>query len=32
LFTHDISLKFRLIHDISKILEKKGKIINLEYF
>lgn len=32
LFTHDISLKFRLIKDISKILEKKGKIINLEYF
>ncbi|MBB6062639.1 hypothetical protein HNP65_001077 [Thermosipho japonicus] len=32
LFTHDISLKFRLINDISKILEKRGKIINLEYF
>ncbi|ABR30360.1 stage II sporulation protein [Thermosipho melanesiensis] len=32
LFTHDISLKFRLIHDIAKILEEKGKIINIEYF
>lgn len=32
LFTHDISLKFRLIKDIAKILEEKGKIVNLEYF
>lgn len=32
LFAHDISLKFRLIHDIAKILEKKGKIICIEYF
>ncbi|QTA38535.1 SpoIIE family protein phosphatase [Thermosipho ferrireducens] len=32
LFAHDISLKFRLIHDIAKILEKKEKIINIEYF
>ncbi|ANQ53515.1 stage II sporulation protein [Thermosipho sp. 1063] len=32
LFTHDISLKFRLISDISKILEEKGKIVNIEYF
>ncbi|MBT1247155.1 MULTISPECIES: SpoIIE family protein phosphatase [unclassified Thermosipho (in: thermotogales)] len=32
LFTHDISLKFRLIKDIAKVLEKKGKIVNVEYF
>jgi len=32
LFTHDISLKFRLINDIAKILKKKDKIVNIEYF
>lgn len=32
LFSHDISLKFRLIQDLSKILEKKGKIVFVEYF
>lgn len=32
LFAHDISLKFRLIHDIAKLLEQKGKIICIEYF
>ncbi|MFN4223591.1 MAG: PP2C family protein-serine/threonine phosphatase [Fervidobacterium nodosum] len=32
LFSHDISLKFRLIHDLAQILEKKGKIVNIEYF
>ncbi len=31
LFSHDISLKFRLIHDIAQILKQKGKIVNLEY-
>lgn len=32
LFSHDISLKFRLIHDIGSILQKKGKIVNIEYY
>ena len=32
LFVHDISLKFRLIYDISKILERMGKIVNIEYY
>ncbi|MGC8954581.1 MAG: SpoIIE family protein phosphatase [Fervidobacterium sp.] len=32
LFSHDISLKFRLIHDIAQILQKKGKIVCIEYF
>jgi hypothetical protein len=32
LFSHDISLKFRLIRDISAILEKKGKLVNIEYY
>ncbi|MGQ9856157.1 MAG: SpoIIE family protein phosphatase [Fervidobacterium sp.] len=32
LFSHDISLKFRLIHDISNILEKRGKIVKVEYY
>ncbi|HOJ89247.1 MAG TPA: SpoIIE family protein phosphatase [Pseudothermotoga sp.] len=32
LFSHDISLKFRLIHDIAQILKENGKIVNLEYF
>lgn len=31
LFSHDISLKFRLIHDIAQILRQRGKIVNLEY-
>lgn len=31
LFSHDISLKFRLIHDIAQILRQSGKIVNLEY-
>ena len=32
LFSHDISLKFRIIHDIATSLEKKGKLVNIEYF
>lgn len=32
LFAHDISLKFRLIQDIAKILQRNGKIVNIEYF
>ena len=32
LFSHDISLKFRLIHDIGLILQKRGKIVNIEYY
>ncbi|MDI3473360.1 MAG: hypothetical protein PWQ20_1724 [Thermotogaceae bacterium] len=32
LFSHDISLKFRLIKDISDILKKQGKIVDLKYF
>ncbi|HCI28877.1 MAG TPA: SpoIIE family protein phosphatase [Fervidobacterium sp.] len=32
LFVHDISLKFRLIYDIANILERMGKIINIEYY
>jgi len=32
LFTHDISLKFRLIHDIAQILEKRGKVVKIEYY
>lgn len=32
LFAHDISLKFRLIRDIAKILEERGKIVMVEYF
>lgn len=32
LFSHDISLKFRLIHDISQILEKRGKVVRIEYY
>lgn len=31
LFSHDISLKFRLIQDIAQILQQKGKIVKLEY-
>lgn len=31
LFSHDISLKFRLINDIAQILKQNGKIVNLEY-
>ncbi len=32
LFTHDISLKFRLIHDLSQKLTDLGKIVNIEYY
>lgn len=32
LFSHDISLKFRLIKDIASILEKKGKIIKTSFY
>jgi len=32
LFTHDISLKFRLISDIARIFEKMGKIVKIEYY
>ncbi|OAA29486.1 stage II sporulation protein [Kosmotoga arenicorallina S304] len=32
LFTHDISLKFRIINDIARILEKMGKIVKIEYY
>ncbi len=32
LFSHDISLKFRLIHDLAQILEKKGKKVDIKYF
>lgn len=32
LFSHDISLKFRLIKDISNLLEKQGKIVNTTYY
>lgn len=32
LFSHDISLKFRLISDIARLLEKEGKIVNIEYY
>ncbi len=32
LFTHDISLKFRLINDLASRLKELGKIVNIEYF
>lgn len=32
LFSYDMSLKFRLIRDIARILERKGKIVNIEYY
>lgn len=32
LFSHDISLKFRLIKDIASILERKGKIIKTSFY
>lgn len=32
LFSHDISLKFRLIKDLSQILKEKRKIVKTEYF
>ncbi|WP_041075809.1 SpoIIE family protein phosphatase [Thermotoga caldifontis] len=31
LFSHDVSLKFRLVHDIARILRERGKIVNVEY-
>jgi len=31
LFSHDISLKFRLVQDIAQILTKMGKIVKVEY-
>ncbi|MFN6991252.1 MAG: PP2C family protein-serine/threonine phosphatase [Fervidobacterium sp.] len=31
LFSHDISLKFRLIQDIAQILKQRGKIVFVEY-
>jgi len=32
LFSYDMSLKFRIIQDIAKILEKKGKIVRIESY
>ncbi len=32
LFAHDISLKFRLIHDLAQRLKELGKIVNIEYY
>ncbi|QAV32596.1 Stage II sporulation protein E (SpoIIE) [Fervidobacterium changbaicum] len=32
LFSHDISLKFRIIHDIAAILQQRGKVVKIEYF
>ncbi|ABQ47384.1 MULTISPECIES: SpoIIE family protein phosphatase [Thermotoga] len=31
LFSHDISLKFRLVKDIAQILRERGKIVNVQY-
>ncbi|AJG41161.1 stage II sporulation protein [Thermotoga sp. RQ7] len=31
LFSHDISLKFRLVKDIAHILQERGKIVNVQY-
>jgi hypothetical protein len=31
LFSHDVSLKFRLVHDVARILRERGKIVNIEY-
>ncbi|PLV55710.1 SpoIIE family protein phosphatase [Thermotoga sp. SG1] len=31
LFSHDISLKFRLVKDIAHILQEMGKIVNVQY-
>ncbi|MCS7175309.1 SpoIIE family protein phosphatase [Pseudothermotoga sp.] len=31
LFSHDVSLKFRLVHDVARILKDLGKIVNIDY-
>lgn len=31
LFSHDVSLKFRLVHDVARTLKDRGKIVNVEY-
>lgn len=31
LFSHDVSLKFRLVHDVARILKERGKIVNIDY-
>lgn len=32
LFSYDMSLKFKIVNDIAKILERKGKIVNIEAY
>ncbi|MCD6551136.1 SpoIIE family protein phosphatase [Thermotoga sp.] len=32
LFSHDISLKFRIVKDIARILQERGKIANVQYY